>query len=240
MTMITPLTTTKHLQLRVKESSDYRKFAAENLVPIVVQEFTTLATEFPLVYVKNTETGQFMPVALMGIKNGLNLYCQSAQWNATVTPLGFRSAPFSFVKTAKENDELMLCVDEDSTLISSEQGTRLFDDQGNQSDYLKMRAEALLDIASFNQQTKDITALFVEMQLLVPQQLTVKLGSNEPKMNIDGVYVIDEKRLNDLSQDDFMSLKSKGLLPIIYAHRISLQQIAKLIFKQNEFDNQPK
>lgn len=236
MANISPLNSTKHLNTAIKESSDYSRFAEQSLIPVVVQEFSVLATEFPIVFVKNAETGQFTPIAMMGIKNNVNLYCQTKNWQSSVTPLGFSKAPLSLMKTSENSDEVMVFIDEDSDLVSSAEGEKLFDKSGEQTEYLKKRSNALLDLASFTQQTAGITQYFADLNLLTPKQLTVKLSSDSPQVNIDGVYIIDEKALKELKDEEFLSLKSKGLLPLIYAHLTSLHQIARLITKQNEFD----
>ncbi|MBE7215613.1 SapC family protein [Shewanella benthica] len=236
MTNISPLNSTKHLDIAIKESNDHSRFSEQSLIPIVVQEFAVLATEFPIVFVKNTENGQFTPIAMMGIKSNFNLYCQSNNWSAAVTPVGFSNAPLSLMQTSKNSDEIMVCIDDESELVSSE-GNKLFDASGEQTEYLKKRSNALLDLASFTQQTNGITKYFAELKLLTPKQLTVKLSDESLNVNIDGVYIIDEKALNELKDEDFLTLKNKGLLPLIYAHLTSLNQIARLIIKQNEFDN---
>ncbi|QFU21796.1 SapC family protein [Shewanella eurypsychrophilus] len=236
MTNISPLNSTKHLDIAIKESNDHSRFSEQSLIPIVVQEFAVLATEFPIVFVKNTENGQFTPIAMMGIKSNFNLYCQSNNWSAAVTPVGFSNAPLSLMQTSKNSDEIMVCIDDESELVSSE-GNKLFDASGEQTEYLKKRSNALLDLASFTQQTSGITKYFADLKLLTPKQLTVKLSDESLNVNIDGVYIIDEKALNELKDEDFLTLKNKGLLPLIYAHLTSLNQIARLIIKQNEFDN---
>ncbi|MBW8184431.1 SapC family protein [Shewanella nanhaiensis] len=236
MTNISPLNSSKHLNTYIKESKDFSRFAAQSLIPVVVQEFAVLATEFPIVFVKNAENGQFTPIAMMGIKNNVNLYCQTKNWEASVTPIGFSKAPLSLMQTSKESDEVMVFIDEDSKLVTSGEGNKLFDDSGEQTEYLKKRSNALLDLASFTQQTAAITQYFAELNLLAPKQLTVKLNSDSPEVNIDGVYIIDEQILNELNDEAFLTLKSKGLMPLIYAHLTSLHQIGRLITKQNELD----
>ncbi len=236
MTKITPLNTTEHAGISIIESNDYSRFSNEHLIPVVAQEFVSIATEFPIVFVKNTETGRFTPVAMMGLKNRINLYCHDSSWRANVTPLGFSNAPLSLMKTSEQSDEVMVCIDQSSHLVVDAGGHRLFNDDKEQSDYLKARTQALLDIASFNQQTASICQLFTSLKLLEPKLLSVKLIQNEQAINIDGVYVVDEKRLNELSDEDFLSLKNKGVLPLIYAHLLSLKQLSRLIEKQNRYD----
>lgn len=87
-----------------------------------------------------------------------------------------------------------------------------------------------------HQQTQAVCQYLADKNLLVSQQLTIKLERSEQKININGVYLIDDKVLNELSDEDFLELRKKGLLPIVYAHRASLNQLSRLIAKQNQFD----
>ncbi|WP_299793889.1 SapC family protein [uncultured Shewanella sp.] len=236
MTKITPLNNAEHSGISIIESNDFSRFSNEHLIPVLAQDFLPLATEFPIVFVKNTETGRFTPVAMMGLKIGVNLYCQDSSWHSNVTPLGFSNAPLSLMKTSEQSDEVMVCIDLNSHLVVKEGGHRLFIDSKEQSEYLKKRTQALLDIDSFNQQTANICQFLSSLKLLEPKQLSLKLLNNKTVMNIDGIYVIDKERLNDLSDEDFLSLKNRGILPLIYAHQLSLQQFSRLIKKQNQYD----
>lgn len=230
----TPLHNEAHKALKVTASNDFSRFKAQHLIPVVVQEFAPLAAEFPIVFVKNSDNGQFIPVALMGLKEGENLYCQTNEWHSPVTPLGFRNAPFSLAKASEDSNEATVCIDLDDPQVNSEDGQALFDDKGEQTEFLKNRSNALLELAQFSQQTTAITQYFAQKDLLVSQQLTVKL--NEQPLTINGLYLIDEKKLAELATPEFEDIRSKGLLPLIYAHLNSLQQINRLTMKQLQKD----
>ncbi|QYK00590.1 SapC family protein [Shewanella psychrotolerans] len=237
MTQIVPLSSEKHLNIKLTHSSDYTRFAKEHLIPVLAREIPNLAAEFPIVFVKNTENGQFLPVAMMGIKPDTNLYCQSTEWSSPVTPLGFNNAPLSIAKTPEKDDKVIVCIDEDSPMISQEAGSRLFTDSGEKTEYLTARTNSLLDVAAMHQQTQGMCQYLAQKNLLNPQQLTLKLDNQQQNININGVYVIDDDSFNAISDEDFLELKNKGLLPIIYAHRASLNQLSRLIAKQNQHDS---
>ncbi|QLE84660.1 SapC family protein [Shewanella sp. Scap07] len=236
MIQIVPLTSNKHLKTNVKESTDYSRFSTEHIVPVVIREIITLSSEYPIVFIKNAKTEEFMPVAMMGLKNGINLYCQTPQWDAPLKPLGFNNAPLSLMKANENSDDVMICIDEDSNLVSETEGNPLFTLSGEQSEYLKQRANALLDMAAMTQQTSAISKYLEEKNLLSPQQLTVKLASEENNINIGGIYMVNDETVNNMSNELLIELKEKGLLPVIYAHRASLHQVPRLIAKQNQYD----
>lgn len=236
MSNVTPLHNEAHKSLKVIESQDFSRFKDQHLIPLVVQDFGTVATEFPIVFVKNNDSGQFVPVALMGLREGVNIYCQEKTWKHSVLPRGFKNAPFSLARKADAENELIVCIDIDSELVSETDGNALFDDAGEQTDYLKARSEAVGKVAEFNQQTQTITQHLASLDLIASRQLTVNLEKEGQPLNINGLYLIDEKVLNELPADKFEDLRSKGLLTLIYAQINSIHQVGRLTAKQNAFD----
>jgi len=236
MSKLTPLSKFEHTRLKISESSDYSRFKSQHIIPIVVQEFTTLSSEFPIVFIKNAESGEFNPVAMMGVKNNVNLYCQDSTWTSPVTPIGFSNAPLSLIKQSPNSPEVMVCVDEESELISSTNGQALFQENGDQTEYLVARSKKLLDVDEYSQQTKTIIKFLASKGLLCNRQLNLKLTNENEQYTINGIYVIDENVLNNLPSDEFEQIRSRGLLTFIYAHLNSLHQVARLTMKQNLFD----
>lgn len=233
---MTPLNNKQHANLKIQQSNDVSRFKKQHLIPITVQDFIPLSTEFPVVFVKNEETGQFTSVAMMGIRSGINLYCQDVKWSCAVAPIGFHNAPLSLVKTSENSDEVIVCFDENSSLISTDTGEALFDEQCQQTEFLNRKTQALLNVAEFTEQTQAIINILAQKKLLTSKQLNVKLTSEQEPVLISGIYLIDEKALNALSTEEFEDFRTKGLLPLIYAHLASLHQITRLTMKQNEFE----
>ena len=105
MSKFVPLAKDQHANLRVIQSGDYTRFKQQNLIPIVVRDFFTLSAEFPLVFVTNQGTEEFMPVAIMGLQEGQNLYCQTEPFPAQVIPVGFGNAPFAITATDENREQ---------------------------------------------------------------------------------------------------------------------------------------
>jgi hypothetical protein len=235
MTNIIPLHHQTHAALKVKNDNDFTRFKAQHLIPVVLQDFIPLASEFPIAFVKNTETGQFTAVAMMGVTPNVNLYCQTPIWQAEVVPSSFFNYPFSLARKEEGDDDCFVCIDTDSPLVNEEQGQSLFDDKGEQTEYLQSRTEHLLNIAQRHEQTANIIQYLASKKLLAMKTLNLNLGA-EKKLTLDGLYVIDEKKLDALPAEEFNELRGKGLLPIIYAHLSSMHQIARLAKKQIDFN----
>lgn len=67
------------------------------------------------------------------------------------------------------------------------------------------------------------------MGLLVDQTLTYKLPEDEQAKHVEGFYVIDQKKLNELSDEDFIKLRKLNVLEAIYAHLASLNKSDRLM-----------
>lgn len=223
-----PLRKDKHAKLKVVESGDYRRYKDKHLVPIVIQDFFTLAAEFPLVFVKIGKTDEFIPVAMMGLREGQNLYCQTEVWKGQVIPVSFGNAPFTIARVDDASDQLIVLLDEESPLISETTGETLFDEKGERSTYLGARIEALMKVAEQTRNTQEMCKRLTEKKLLSTQKVQLQHRPDATRYNIDGIYVVDEIALNELSDESYLDLRKMGLLPLIYAHLTSLQQLRRV------------
>tara|TARA_B100000900_G_C20531374_1_gene696469 strand:+ start:501 stop:1241 length:741 start_codon:yes stop_codon:yes gene_type:complete len=232
MSKFVPLAKDQHAKLRVIQSGDYTRFKQQNLIPIVVRDFFTLSAEFPLVFVTNKDTEDFMPVAIMGLQEGQNLYCQEEPFPAHVVPVGFGNAPFAITATDDSRDQFAVLVDEESALLSDSEGEHVFTDDGNKTEYMEARIEGLVQAAQQNHQTQEITKYLAEKGLLMTQQVRLQHSPDGRLYNIDGIYVVDEQKFNELSEEDFLDMRSRGLIALVYAHLNSLQQLRRVSERQ--------
>ncbi|MCB1650191.1 MAG: SapC family protein [Pseudomonadales bacterium] len=231
-----PLQNDRHAKLKVVESSDFRRYKNNHLVSVVIQDFFTLAVEFPLVFVKINKSEDFIPVAMMGLRDGMNLYCQTEEWQASVAPMNFNNAPFAIARLDETSDQLVVLVDEESPLLNEKDGEPLFDEAGKRSEYFEKRIENLVKVAEQTRNTQEMCKRLVEKNLLTTQQIQLQHRPDGTRYNIDGVYIVDEIALNNLSDADYLHLRSMGLLPVIYSHLASLQQLRRLSERQYNAD----
>lgn len=235
-----PLKKDKHAKLKVVESGDYRRFKKNHLVPIVIQDFFTLAAEFPLVFVKIGKSEDFIPVAMMGLREGFNLYCQTEEWQARVIPVSFGNAPFTIAHADPQGEQLIVLVDEESPLLSETTGEALFNEKGERTAYFEARIESLVKVAEQTRNTQEMCKRLTEKNLLSTQTVQLQHSPDATRYNIDGIYVINEIALNELSDEDYLHLRTMGLLPLIYAHLTSLQQLRRVSERQYVADKADK
>ena len=77
-----------------------------------------------------------------------------------------------------------------------------------------------------------LKTLLEEKNMFTPLNMKVKVG-NEIK-NVSGAYVINEERLNSLSNEIFIEMREKQYLSVVYSHLSSLSQIERLLAFQDK------
>jgi len=224
MVDIKAISSNEHSKTRVKNNDTLANGKNKHFAPVVVQEFVPASQEFPIVFVKDSDTGQFRSIVLFGLKPDENLFYDDKAWQATYKPESLALYPF-ILNQGEEHS--VLCFDQDSDLVSEKEGNALFDEQGNQTAWLTEMGEKVVHYVEKTYATKNFIKLLLDNELLAPQTLNLKL-ENEEEYTLNGLYAIDEKKLNELSEESFINLRNVGALPAIYASLLSMQRIHNL------------
>nr|WP_320115712.1 SapC family protein [uncultured Desulfuromonas sp.] len=227
MPEIYPITVERYGKKHLLPISSWEFVAQQNLAPLVPAEFSEAAHCFPIVFVEKEQ--KVTVCGLLGLKPGKNLLLDAAnKWLVAYIPAIFRRYPFLMAPVENKPDEFALCIDEASGLIADEGGAALFDD-GQQTEFLK---KAMRFVSEFQKQLPSAEMfchLLKEFDLLVPWQISMQ--EQDKKVNLGGILRVDEDRLQTLSDEDFMTLRNKGVLPLIYAHLFSLSTLRVLLNK---------
>lgn len=229
---IVPLRSDVHGKLKVRELGTFKHVKNSHMVPVTAHEFSRLGAEYPIVFVKNSDTDEFQSVALMGLKTGENLFVDGDKWKGVFVPGSIRNHPFVLAPAGKDSDQLVVGLIENSPILSEEEGSPLFSDSGEETDYLKSKKETLVNFLQSDQMTKAFVNVLAEKELLTPQTVTVNAGAQ--KVNLNGLYIVDEKKLGELSEEDFADFRKRGFLAPLYAQLGSMHQFSKLAKMQAE------
>ncbi|MCL1141878.1 SapC family protein [Shewanella gaetbuli] len=221
---ITLLEQAKHGELKVT-ASDFAHVAEQHIVPVTLHEISRAATEYPIVFVKNSDTGEFQAVAMLGLKPGQNLSVKDGKWLGLYVPAVIRDYPLGLVLNPDVKDKVWIGIREEAKEVSKTEGQALFDGE-KETPFLEARKKALIEHFEQDQATRGILGFLAEKELLISQTLTVDVAGE--KRNINGLYLIDEQKLNGLSDEDYLDLKNRGLLGPIFGHLGSLNQVNRL------------
>lgn len=216
----------RHQNKRVKPANDFRFASGYHIAYLTLHEFTRASAIYPIVFLEDQSKAGFRPVVLMGLDQGKNLFVDAkGVWNAAYIPAIIRRYPFALLRS-DDQDRYIICIDEESELISESEGELLFDEKGDPTSIVENVKQYLAELNQMDLLTQEFSTFLREHNLLTP--INMRVSANDQIKNITGCYVINEDRLNNLSDSFFLDVRGKRYLPPIYAHLISLQQIERL------------
>lgn len=219
-----------HKTIRVDSKKVEAQSASESMVPVVIHEFLKLVVQYPIVFTKSSDTGQFVCVALLGFEKTENLFWDGQEWQGIYTPLNVKRQPF-FI--GQEQGQTIICIDTESESISADEGEAIFNDQGEETEYLRTIQAMLSQLIDGEVKTQDFIQTLLDHKLIMPLSFDITFV-NRQEQRVQGLYTIDEKQLELLNEQALKALHEKKFLKPLYLMIASLSHIYALVQKKNE------
>jgi len=225
-----PLNRNQHKDLRLKGIPNVKFAAQAHSVPLTAAEFPIAARDVPILF-----AGQSMedagPMALLGLRQNENLLVdENGRWAQGVyVPAFVRRYPFILAEkpAGAEGDDFTVFLDEAYEGFGSEEGERLFKEDGSDSEML---ANAVGFLGEFQQHVVR-THWFMDQlrkhQLLEPRNIRLEKDGNA--INLNGLFVVNEEKLRQLDEKTAHEFLKEGVMGWIYAHLLSLPNIDRLV-----------
>jgi hypothetical protein len=237
VTKLVALNNRIHQGVYIDANKAEEQIADLHMLPVVLSEFQKLVVQLPILFSKNSDTGQFVCVTLMGLQEGENLYWQDAAFQGFYTPLNVARQPFFVGQDEQSGDNYVICIDMDNPAVAQTSSANhdqvLFDVDGKASDYLLKAQDFLGRLIEGEQQTANFIQQLLKFKLLVPLALDITF-ENKQSSKIAGLYSIDEDKLQALSGEQLAGLNQQGFLAAAYTQLVSLGQIYTLIDRKNK------
>ena len=214
----------RHARQRWQRYSAYTFAAADSVVPLAAAELPKAVMSLPVGFIE--QAGGFVPVAVLGLQPGKNLFvAPDGRWAGHYIPAAFRSYPFRLAST--EDGRQVLCIDEDSGLVTGgPAGENFFTEDGKP-------VQAVLDILNFLNRVEQsrlatvaACAVLQKHNLIRAWPVTLKTDTGEQK--IAGLFQIDEAALNQVSGEALLEVRQAGALPLAYCQLLSMQHLPLL------------
>lgn len=188
-----------------------------SLIPLNAGELAKAAAAMPLAVVKDGR--EWRLVGVCGLELGHNLFIRQGQWLGHYRPEWLASWPFEIVTVGEKG---LVAFDRDSGLLAVEgEGESFFDAEGQMTDAVTTRVEALKAAHAKHQATQKAIKALAKAKVITPwpEALMSQVG-----LSIEGLHMIDEKALAQLDDGAFLSLRKAQALPIAYALNLSIPQ----------------
>jgi hypothetical protein len=203
------------------------------MVPAYPTEYAELQREYPIFFQKDSETGEYRSVALLGFARDENLYLQGERWNAGYLPGHVARGPFLIGFQEQDVDgerrrEAVIHVDLDHPRVSFDEGEPVFLPQGGNSPYLDQVATVLRGIRDGVEGGKAMYETFDAMGLIQPITLDIKFDDTHGA-NVTGLLGIDRERLAALDAESLHVLHRSGYLEGAYLVLASMHNLRRLM-----------
>lgn len=222
MPKIKPITKSEFVGRHWGRYTDYTFAANDAIVPLVMQELPKAQLTMPIGFAFKED--QAFPVAVQSLQPGTNMFVgQDGRWLGRYVPAAYRGYPFMLADT--EDGKQVLCIDEESGLISDAQGEEFFTSSGEMSKAVSDVLNFLQQVQRDRQRTLQICAVLKKHDLLQPWPIRVKVEEGAEEKNVEGLYRVDEKALNQLEYKAYKEVSQAGALPLVYCQLLSMQHL---------------
>lgn len=200
--------------------ANYAFAANQALLPLHAGELAKAAATMPLALVK--EAGEWRLVAVCGLTPNHNLFIREGKWLGNYTPSWLASWPFY---TMEVGDKSVVLFDRESGLVG--QGDEpFFDQQGQPAPSTQKAVQTLTATAKPRRMTQKALAALAKAGVMTPWPETLR---HQLGIELEGLYMIDERALSQLEDSAFLALRQQHALPIAYAVNFSIQQAHLLV-----------
>ena len=228
-----PLDKNKHKDIKINPQTSFDFAKNSHLAAATIREFAQLAGSMPIVFIQDPQSGNHHVVAMLGTEQNKNFYVVDGKWQGPYVPMNIQRYPFD---VRPDGDKLGVFFDENSELISAENGEAVFTEEGEPSEFLNNRQQFLSELANSEILTQKFVKQVVDLGLL--EQIEIGLTYvNGQKRNVTGMMSINEKKLREIGDETLSEMHKNGFLGAIYATMISLGQLNRLIELSNNTDD---
>jgi hypothetical protein len=226
-----PLSSSLHSKMKTNPSDRAPYFAAANAIPLTIDEFVSAQRDFPIVF---SASDNPVPLGLMGLNDGVNVFVddEGKALNPFYVPAYVRRYPYLLARLDPNRDELSLCFDPESDLISETgAGEALFDDE-KPTETLNSVLKFCEDFEIAAQRTNAFMKELQEMDLLIDGEVTIQPDGAPQPFLYRGFRMVSEEKLRDMNGDQLRKINQNGILPLIMAHLFSLSSIRDIFGRQ--------
>lgn len=228
---LVPLNSNDHSKWKSNPKAAADFLIGHHAIPLTAEEFIMAGRYYPIIF-SNSENP--VPLALMGMNEGINTFIDEKGkfTGPTYVPAYIRRYPFLLAKLRPDSDELSLCFDPTSDILTAKgAGEPLFD--GAEP---TQATKGILQFCEEFEQAGAQTQAFIEdlkkLDLLMDGEVSIQQDGSEQPFVYRGFKMVDESKLRELRGDELRKMNQNGMLPLLYAHLASLQLVREIFAMQ--------
>lgn len=203
-------------------------------VMVLPNEFAKVQREYPILFRKDSETGRFLPVALLGFEENENLFLnEHSMWSTRYIPLAIKQGPFLIGLQQQEAEQrLAIYADLNDSRVQQNLMPKLFNTDGTASTALNEVRDILSARHEGSERLEPMIEAFLKYDLLEPVRVEIELA-NGTTIHFDAGYTVHIEKLIALENDAVVELHKSGFLSLAYNVADSVNNIQNLIDIKN-------
>jgi hypothetical protein len=230
-----PLNRNDHKDLRIKPIPNLKFAKTVHSVPLTGVEFPAAARDLPILF-GGQSAADAGPMALLGLRENENLFVDAdGVWEQNVyIPAFVRRYPFVLAEkpVGAEGDDFTVFLDEAYEGFGTNEGDRLFKEDGSDSDMLTNAVRFLGEFQQHVSRTQWFMEQLRKHDLLEPRN--IRLEKDGKAINLNGLFVVSEEKLRQLDEKTTHEFLKEGVFGWIYAHLLSLSNIDRVSLRLSQ------
>jgi hypothetical protein len=178
-----------------------------------------------------------VPLGLMGLNEGINVFFddEGKPVGDFYIPAYLRRYPFLLARLQPDAQEMSLCFDPSADILGDfKDGEALFDGE-QPSEHTKGVLEFCERFEEAGARTQSFIDELIKGDLLMEGEVSIQQADKPDQPYIyRGFQMVNQDKLNAASAEQLKSWHDVGLLPLIYAHLLSLELMRFIFAKQTE------
>lgn len=225
---VVPISSDIHRDLSVKAIQSYEFAGSLNSVPLLAAEFLVAAHDYAIVFASGGDV--VFPAVLLGFEDGANLCVdETGAWSGGYIPAFLRRYPFVFSEDGSgESGNFTLCIDEEYVGLNREgRGERLFDADGNRTQYLQTMLAFVSQFQAQFSRTKSFCERLMRLDLL--EDANARFTTSDGRVGtLGGFQTIVRDRMTAIPEMELKEMFSTDELELCFAHLHSLKNVNRL------------
>ncbi|MBT2186905.1 SapC family protein [Sphingobium nicotianae] len=229
---LVPLNVEMHSNFKVRVENKAPYIVGVHAVPLTIEEFAPCQRFMPIVFSAGDNP---VPLALMGLNEGANTLVDAEgklHREDGYVPAYVRRYPWMLVRLDPEKDEMSLCFDPTCDMIGEfEEGEPLIAD----GEATQMTKDLLQFCEQFEESAARTNMFMTELKetgLLMDGELSIQIPESNDPFVYRGFLMVNEEKLRELRGDQLRKMMQNGMLPLLYAHLFSLQNMTDIFNRQ--------
>jgi hypothetical protein len=229
-----PLNSRDHATWRARAVDKASWLGNQHAIPLTVEEFPHAQRTYPIVFSAGDNS---VPLALMGLNEGVNVFFdeEGKPLGDAYIPAYIRRYPFLLAKLRPDADEMSLCFDPSSDIIGEfKEGEALFA-EGQPSEHTKGVLEFCEKFEEAGARTQAFMNELAAADMLMDGEVAIQQNDRPDQPYVyRGFKMVNQDKLKEIDTEKLKAWNENGILPLIYAHLMSLDLMRVIFAKQAE------